>query len=96
MIISMDKVIVFKDGIDLPNGKEDLTHELLAKITRIQELGRGFGLTLDVFEIYNDLVYFEWRGAKRDVLRFYTHYSETMTSESEETRIKTYNIILRK
>lgn len=95
-MVNLYKEIIFRDGITLNNGVKDLTDSFLAIVDHIRELGKHFGLSLDKFEIDDELVYFEWRGAKRDVLRFYTYYSKNMTSESLEKRKATQKIILNK
>lgn len=95
-MVDLYKEIIFRDGITLDNGVEDLTDSLLANVDHMCELGINFGLSLDEFEIDDEMVYFEWRGAKRDVLRYYTYYSKSMTSESLEKRKATQKIILGK
>lgn len=95
-MVDLYKEIIFRDGITLDNGAKDLTESFLANVNRICELGKNFGLSLDKFEIDDELVYFEWRGTKRNVLRFYNHYSRSMTSESLERRKETQKIILAK
>jgi hypothetical protein len=95
-MINLDKEVVFKDGISLDNGVEDLTDSFLDHVEHIIEVGKSFGLSLDRFEITDELVYFEWRGTKRDMLRFFTYYSKNMTIESFEKRKETQKIILNK
>lgn len=95
-MVDLNKEIVFRDGIILDNGMDDLTDSFLNSVYRIRELGVQFGLSLDKFDINEELVYFAWRGTKMDMLRFYTYYSENMTTESLEKRKEAQITILRK
>ena len=95
-MIDLKKEIIFRDGITLDNGVKDLTDSFLANVDHMCELGQHFGLSLDEFEIDDELVYFAWRGAKKNVLRFYTYYSKNMTTESLDKRKATQKIILGK
>lgn len=95
-MVDLSKEIIFRDGITLDNGVGDLDDSLLAAVENIRELGISYGLSLDKFEINDELIYFEWRGTKRDMLRFYTHYSERMTTESLDKRKEAQKIILGK
>ena len=95
-MVDLCKEIIFKDGIALDNGMYDLTDSFLDLVDYICKLGKHFGLSLDKHDINAELVYFEWRGTKRDMLRFYTYYSKNMTSESIEIRKTTQKIILNK
>lgn len=95
-MIDLYKEIIFRDGISLDNGAKDLSDSFLNRVNYILKLGKHFSLSLDEFEIYDDLVYFEWRGTKKNVLRFYTYYSKNMTSESLEKRKAIQKIILNK
>lgn len=95
-MVDLYKEIIFRDGITLDGGKMDLTDSFLANVHYVCELGKHFGLSLDEFEIGDDLIYFEWRGTKRDVLRFYTYYSKNMSTESQEKRKATQRHILNK
>nr|WP_297883867.1 hypothetical protein [uncultured Blautia sp.] len=92
----MSKEIVFKDGITLDNGVEDLTESLLSVVGQICDLGRQFGLSLDVFGIDEEMIYFEWRGTKRDTLAFYTYYSTNLTTEPLEELVEAQKVILSK
>lgn len=94
-MIDLSKEIIFRDGIDI-NDEFEITDEFLENVEYIKDLGKHYGLQLDVFEMYEDLIYFEWRGTKRDMLRFYTYYSKNMTTESSERRKTTQKIILGK
>lgn len=95
-MVDLCKEIIFKDGIVLDNGMDDLTASFLDRVDYICKLGDYFGLSLDKLDINAELVYFEWRGTKRDMLRFYTYYSKNMTTESLEIRKTTQKIILNK
>lgn len=95
-MIDLNKEVIFRDGITLDNGVRDLTDSFLDNVYHICDLGKYFGLSLDKFEIDDELVYFEWRGTKKNMLRFYTYYSKNMTSESLESRVTTQKIILAK
>jgi hypothetical protein len=95
-MIDLNKEVIFRDGITLDNGVRDLTDSFLDNVHHICNLGKYFGLSLDKFEINDELVYFEWRGTKKNMLRFYTYYSKNMTSESLESRVTTQKIILAK
>lgn len=95
-MVNMSKEIVFKDGITLDNGVEDLTESLLNTVRQICDLGRYFGLSLDEFGIDEEIIYFEWRGTKRDVLAFYTYYSVNLTTEPLEALKEAQRTILSK
>ena len=95
-MIDLKKEIIFRDGVILENGAKDLTDSFLANIDYLCELGKGFGLSLDKLEINDEIVYFIWRGAKKDMLCFYTYYSTNMTSESLDKIKSTQKIILNK
>lgn len=95
-MIDLNKEIFFNDGISLDNGVKDLTERFLGNVGYICQLGQHFGLSLDKFEIDSELVYFTWRGTKRNVLRFFTYYSKNMTCESLEKRKRTQLILLNK
>ena len=88
--------IIFRDGITLDDGLDTLTENFLANVGYICDLGRAFGLTLDRFEINDEMVHFDWRGRRGAVLEFYDYYSKNMTSESEETRCATLGVIRNK
>ena len=94
-MIDLNKEIVFRDGWTLER-EEDLTDDVLNNTSHVRALGKHFGLSLDEFEIFSDLIYFEWRGTKRNLLKFYTYVSKNMTSESPEKRKATQLIILNK
>lgn len=95
-MIDLKKEIIFRDGIILGNGVKDLTDSFLANVDYLCELGQHFGLSLDELEIDDKIVYFIWRGTKKDVLCFYTYYSTNMTSESLDKIKSTQKIILNK
>lgn len=95
-MVDMCKEIVFKDGITLDNGVEDLTESLLNTVYQICDLGRHFGLSLDEFRIDEEMIYFEWRGSKRDMLAFYTYYSTNLTTEPLEAMEEAQKVILSK
>ena len=94
-MIDLDKIIVFRDGWTL-DGVQDLTERTLGNAGYQCELGQRFGLSLDKFEVDDEMIMFIWRGTKRDVLRFYTHYSKHHTSETLEQRKAVQRIILAK
>jgi hypothetical protein len=95
-MVDLQKEIIFRDGITLENGVNEMTESFLTNVGHECDLGRKFGLSLDRFEIDAEVVYFEWRGTKRDMLRFYTYVSKNMTTESPEIRKATQKIILSK
>lgn len=95
-MVDLGKEIIFKEGISLENGVEDLTEKFLGIVGYICELGQRFDLSLDRFEIHSGFVHFDWRGSKYNMLRFYTYYSKNMLSESLEERKATQKIILNK
>jgi hypothetical protein len=95
-MIDLNKEIVFRDGWTLDNGVEDLTERILGNAGYQCELGQKYGLSLDKFEINSELIYFEWRGTKRDVLNFYTYYAKNMTNETDDEIEATRQIILSK
>ncbi len=95
-MVDFSKEIIFRDGITLDNGVDEMTEEFLEIVGRICDLGRNFGLTLDRFVIDSEMVRFEWRGRKDAMLRFYTYYSENMTTESLESREDAIRTILNK
>ncbi len=96
-MIDLSKEIIFRDAITFTNRDEELTESFLSDVVYyLLELGMNFGLMSDEFEINDEMVYYEWRGSKRDVLRFYTYYSKNMTTESLEERKTTQKIILNK
>ena len=95
-MIDLSKEIIFRDGVTFDDGIKSLTEKTLANVGYLCELGQQFGLSLDVFEMGFEEAYFEWRGTKKDMLRFYTYYSKNMTTESPEIRKATQKIILNK
>lgn len=95
-MVDLSKEIIFRDGITFTRGADEITEELMKNIGHECDLGRHFGLSLDRFEIDSEMAYLEWRGSKRDVLRFYTYVSKNMTTESAEVRKATQKIILDK
>lgn len=42
------------------------------------------------------MIYFEWRGTKRDTLAFYTYYSTNLTTEPLEELVEAQKVILSK
>ena len=78
--------IIFEDMVTFDNGMDDIDKELMHAIGCMCEIGRGFGLKLETFEVNNEGAYFQWRGLRRSVMLFYKYYSENMTHESEEER----------
>ena len=94
-MIDLNTEVVFRDGWTLER-EEDLTDDVLYNASYVCALGKHFGLSLDEFEIFSDLICFKWRGTKRNLLKFYTYVSKNMTSESPETRKATQLIILNK
>jgi hypothetical protein len=95
-MIDLSKEIIFRDGVTFDDGIESLTEKTLGNVGYLCELGQHFGLSLSVFEVDFEGAYFEWRGTKKNVLRFYTYYSKNMTTESLEVRKATLKIILNK
>ena len=92
----MFKEIIFKDGIILDNGVNDLTDSLLESIYKICDLGRSFGLSLDEFGIDDEMIYFEWRGSKINMLAFYSYYSVIYTTEPLESIKEAQKVIMSK
>ena len=90
------EIVTFRDGFSLDDGTAEFTERFLGNVGHICDLGRHFGLALDKFEIDSEFVYFEWRGRKRDLLKFYTYYSKNMTSEPPESRKAAQLCILNK
>ena len=94
-MIDLNKEIIFRDGTT-KDSNEEWTERDLANADYEKSLGQHFGLTLDKFEIGDEMIYFEWRGAKRDVLNYYNYYAINMTTESREKIQATNKIILNK
>ena len=95
-MVDMSKEITFKDGITLDNGMKDLTDSLLDTVSTILESGMEFGLSLDEFDINDELIYFKWRGSKANMWAFYNYYSTKYTTESLEVKKKVLDIIIGK
>lgn len=95
-MIDLNKEIIFKDGITNDEGASEWAQRYLDDADYMRRLGQHFGLTLDKFEIRDELIYFEWRGTKRDVLNYYNYYALNMTTESIEEIRATDMIIFNK
>lgn len=95
-MIDLDKEIIFKDGITVDDSAVGWLQCDLDHAEYLCRLGQYFGLSLDKYEIDSELIYFEWRGAKRDVLNFYNYYAIQMTNETIEEIRATIKIILNK
>ena len=95
-MIDLQKEIIFRDGWTLDCGTQDITEQLLSNAGHVCDLGRGFGLSLDYFGIDSKMIYFDWRGTKYNMLRFYTYCSKNVVSESPKKRKAVLNIILGK
>jgi hypothetical protein len=93
-MIDMNKEIIFKDGWTLDGGP--VTDHIAACAFDAINLGYKYGLTLDRFYFDSEMIHFEWRGSKKNVLAWFTYTSTNLTSESEEERNATLEIIRNK
>lgn len=93
-MIDMDKEIIFKDGWTL-DGKPLTDNTRLCAFDAIV-LGYRYGLKLEQFGYDDEMVYFDWRGTKKDVSEWYTYVSINMARETEDVRNATLQIIYNK
>ena len=93
-MIDMEKEIIFKHEVTLDGNPID--NLLAACAFATIRSGYEFGLKLDEFTVDDIGIVFAWRGTKRAVYDWFTHYSTYQCGESEEVRNKTLEIILNK
>ena len=94
-MIDMEKEITFGHGLTMDEG-EELDDDLRAWAFDVIEAGYLCDLKLEKFNARSGAIKFEWYGAKKDVCKFFKHYSTYYVNESEETRNKTLETILNK
>lgn len=93
-MIDMKKEIVFRDGWTLDGGP--LTDYMRLCAFDAIKLGYRYGLKLEKFDCDAEMIYFEWRGTKKDIFDWYTYVSIHMARETEEERYETLTIIRNK
>ena len=91
---NMYKEIIFRDGWTLTDGTVSDFTAACAFDAII--LGYKYGLKLDEFYYDDEMIHFEWRGAKWAVMDWFKYVSINMIRESEEDRNATLKIISEK
>ena len=87
----MSRQIIFKDGWTLDGSQ--VTDEIAANAFFAISIGYKFGLTLEQFYHDTEMVYFYWRGTKRNLVDWYTY---AYANESEDVKETTIRRILNK